>query len=135
MSQQLTRLLFASLVLILAVVVSFAQNNLTAKANNLQPAPSAAEETDRVRDGLIGAVRRVRTEVVKLMTVSGKVVEDSKRIVVLERPPWPRGRAGGRDVERCLPRSNGLICHFRRGHANIPSGCIGQVLSCLTTAL
>ena len=82
MSQQLTRLLFASLVLILAVVVSFAQNNLTAKANNLQPAPSAAEETDRVRDGLIGAVRRVRTEVVKLMTVSGKVVEDSKRILL-----------------------------------------------------
>ena len=82
MSQQLTRFFFAFLSLTLAVTASFGQNNLTAKANNLRPATPVAEETDRARDGLIGPVRRVRTEVAKLMTVSGKVVEDSKRLLL-----------------------------------------------------
>src|SRR5438552_2235992 len=82
MSQQLTRVFFAFLSLTLAVTASFAQNNLTAKANNLQPTTPVAEETDRARDGLIGPVRRVRTEVAKLMTVSGKVVEDNKRVLL-----------------------------------------------------
>ena len=82
MSQQLTRVFFAFLSLTLAVTASFAQNNLTAKANNLQPATPVAEETDSARDGLIGPVRRVRTEVAKLMTVSGKVVEDNKRVLL-----------------------------------------------------
>ena len=61
------------------------QTNLTAKANNFQPQPStngADNETDRVRDGLIGPVRRVRTEVVKLSNAGGKTVEDSKRTVL-----------------------------------------------------
>ncbi len=62
------------------------QTNLAAKANNFQPQPSTANsadnETDRVRDGLIGPVRRVRTEVVKLSNAAGKTVEDSKRTVL-----------------------------------------------------
>jgi TonB family protein len=81
MYPQLTRLLFTSLSLILAVSAGFAQKNLTAKAN-LQPSSTVATETDRVRDGLVGPVRRVRTEVVKLTNSAGKTVEDTKRVLL-----------------------------------------------------
>jgi len=81
MYPQLTRLLFASVSLILAVSGGFAQNNLTAKAN-LQPSSTVASESDRARDGLVGPVRRVRTEVVKLTTSGGKTVEDPKRVLL-----------------------------------------------------
>jgi TonB family protein len=40
--------------------------------------PSAANsrvESDRIRDGLVGPVRRIRTEVVKLSSMEGKIVE------------------------------------------------------------
>jgi TonB family protein len=63
------------------VSAAFGQNNLSAKANSLQPAASG-NESDRVRDGLQGPVRRIRTEVVKLSTGSGKAVEDGKRVVL-----------------------------------------------------
>lgn len=79
---QVTRIFFACLSLTLAVTASFGQNNLTAKANNLQPTAAVAEETDRIRDGLLGPVRRVRTEVAKLANVSGKPVEDNKRVLL-----------------------------------------------------
>ena len=86
MSKQATRLTFAVLSLALMIATAAGQTNLTAKANNFQPQPSAANgadnETDRVRDGLIGPVRRVRTEVVKLSNAGGKTVEDSKRAVL-----------------------------------------------------
>jgi len=81
MYPQLTRLFFTSLSLILAVSAGFAQNNLAAKAN-LQPSNSVASETDRVRDGLVGPVRRVRTEVVKLTNSGGKTVEDTRRVLL-----------------------------------------------------
>ena len=62
---------------------ALAQSNLTAKANSPQPVPSAAaEETDRIRDGLVGPVRRVRTEVAKLSDETGKTLEGKH--VVLE---------------------------------------------------
>jgi TonB family protein len=62
--------------------ISFAQNNLTAKANSIQPQPvSTIAESDRVKDGLAGPVRRVRTEVAKLSNASGTVVED-KRVLL-----------------------------------------------------
>ncbi len=61
---------------------AFAQSNLTAKANNPQPVPAAAaEETDRNRDGLLGPVRRVRTEVAKLSNETGKT-QESKHAVL-----------------------------------------------------
>ena len=85
MSKQATRLTFAVLSLALMIATASGQTNLTAKANNFQPQPStngADNETDRVRDGLIGPVRRVRTEVVKLSNAGGKTVEDSKRTVL-----------------------------------------------------
>ena len=86
MSKQATRLTFAVLSLALMIATASGQTNLTAKSNNFQPQPStpngADNETDRVRDGLIGPVRRVRTEVVKLSNAGGKSVEDSKRTVL-----------------------------------------------------
>ena len=60
---------------------ALAQSNLTAKANVLQPAPAIAVESDRVRDGLLGPVRRVRTEVAKLSHQSGKVLEGKHAIL------------------------------------------------------
>jgi TonB family protein len=58
-----------------------AQSNLTAKASVAKPAPAAVEETDRLRDGLVGPVRRVRTEVVKLSNESGKVSEGKHAVL------------------------------------------------------
>ena len=59
-----------------------AQNNLTAKANSIQPQPvSTIAESDRVRDGLAGPVRRVRTEVAKLSNANGTPVEE-KRVLL-----------------------------------------------------
>jgi len=58
------------------------QSNLTAKASPAKPAPAAAlEETDRTRDGLLGPVRRVRTEVVKLSNETGKLLEGKHNVL------------------------------------------------------
>ncbi len=74
-----------ALILCCAVAVSgevVAQNNLTAKVTSMQPQPVAPLiETDRVRDGLAGPVRRVRTEVAKLSSIAGRVTEE-KRVVL-----------------------------------------------------
>jgi protein TonB len=58
-----------------------AQSNLTAKANASRPNPTAVEESDRVRDGLVGPVRRIRTEVVKLSNESGKLLEGKHAVL------------------------------------------------------
>ena len=59
-----------------------AQTNLTASAGSIQPQPvSAVAESDRTRDGLVGPVRRVRTETAKLSNDSGKLTE-SKRVTL-----------------------------------------------------
>ena len=57
-----------------------AQNGLTAKAGSTS-AVTAPAETDRSRDGLIGPVRRVRTEVAKLSNADGRMAE-SKHVLV-----------------------------------------------------
>ena len=63
---------------------SMAQSNLSAKVNTLQPrSVSAPVESDRVKDGLIGPVRRVRTEVVKLMAAEGRIVEGKRSLLEL----------------------------------------------------
>ena len=59
-----------------------AQSNLTAKAGNA-PATAPVVETDRSRDGLIGPVRRVRTEVAKLLTADGGKQEGKHQVVEL----------------------------------------------------
>lgn len=75
--------LLLSLIILAGTSVASAQNNLTAKANSIQPQPvSKPSETDRVRDGLAGPVRRVKTEVAKLSSANGQSKED--RRVVLE---------------------------------------------------
>jgi periplasmic protein TonB len=56
-----------------------AQSNLTAKAGSAPAAP--AVESDRSRDGLIGPVRRVRTEVAKLTTADGRQAEGKHTLV------------------------------------------------------
>jgi TonB family protein len=69
-------LAFVASTLTLVVSNTFAQTNLTAKATVPQPAPAAiVPESDRIRDGLVGPVRRVRTEVAKLLNENGKVIE------------------------------------------------------------
>jgi len=82
MSKQVIRIAFAGLSLTMMFAMARGQGNLTAKANNLQPAAEASGDTDRARDGLVGPVRRVRTEVVKLSTVGGKSIEDNKRTLL-----------------------------------------------------
>src|SRR6266849_3560541 len=82
MSKQVTRILFTLLLVSWMVTAAFGQTNLSAKANSLQPAAPSGNESDRLRDGLQGPVRRIRTEVVKLSTASGKTVEDGKRVVL-----------------------------------------------------
>lgn len=64
-------------------VSSQAQSNLSAKANNLRPAVSAPVESDRLKDGMVGPVRRVRTEVVKLLASEGKIVEGKRALLEL----------------------------------------------------
>ncbi len=72
----------AALILFSVSSNNFAQSNLTAKANSIQPQPAAAPvESDRIRDGLVGPVRRVRTEVVKLATLDGRLVEGKRSLL------------------------------------------------------
>ena len=63
---------------------SLAQSNLSARVNPLQPrSVSAPVESDRVKDGLLGPVRRVRTEVVKLIAAEGRIVEGKRSLLEL----------------------------------------------------
>jgi protein TonB len=81
MSQQVTRILSAVFLLTWIVTIASGQN-LTAKASSFQPAGGSGNESDRARDGLLGPVRRVRTEVVRLSTSAGKILEDDKRVLL-----------------------------------------------------
>ncbi len=60
---------------------TLAQSNLTAKANVFPATAPSAVETDRVRDGLVGPVRRVRTEIAKLSSESGRQVEGKHAVL------------------------------------------------------
>ena len=69
--------------LVLTAAAASAQTNqtgLTAKAGTA-PAATAPVETDRSRDGLVGPVRRVRTEVAKLVMTDGRMGE-AKHVLV-----------------------------------------------------
>ena len=58
------------------------QKSLTAKNTTAPPQPvSAAAESDRSRDGLVGPVRRVRTEVLKLSNEGGKLTEGKRALL------------------------------------------------------
>jgi len=63
-------------------ITTLAQSNLTAKANVPHAAPAGAVvESDRTRDGLTGPVRRVRTEVAKLSSETGKLLEGKHAVL------------------------------------------------------
>lgn len=68
------RFCFIALCLLLLSPAANAQSNATARAGNA-PATNPVMESDRSRDGLIGPVRRVRTEVAKLTNADGKQAE------------------------------------------------------------
>jgi TonB family protein len=74
------RLSYITLALLLFAATASAQSKLTAKAGNA-PAVNAPVESDRSRDGLIGPVRRVRTEVAKLINADGRPAE-GKHVLV-----------------------------------------------------
>ena len=83
-----------------------AQSNLTAKANSFQPQPvSAAVESDRVRDGLAGPVRRVRTEVAKIVNADGAIGEGKR--VVLETAAYDI--KGGKTENQYFPVSGSAL--------------------------
>lgn len=69
----------AAFVVVASCSAALAQK-LTARANSLQPSVNTIE-SDRVRDGLVGPVRRVRTEIVKLVSQDGRVVEGKRALL------------------------------------------------------
>jgi len=71
MFRMFNRLCLITLCLMGLSAAASAQTNLTAKAGSA-PATAPVAETDRSRDGLIGPVRRVRTEVAKLLSADGQ---------------------------------------------------------------
>ena len=80
MQKLIVKLSLMSLVTLTIGVSALAQTNLTAK--NTDPrGPAPVAETDRVRDGLVGPVRRVRTAVAKLSTENGKPVEGKESVI------------------------------------------------------
>jgi TonB family protein len=82
MSILLKRLCLITLGLMVSAAAATAQSNLTAKAG-VAPAAGPAVESDRSRDGLIGPVRRVRTEVAKLSSADGRQAEGKHAVVEL----------------------------------------------------
>jgi len=79
MSRSVTKICFVCICLLTFGSVASAQTGATARAGNVSAQPVA--ESDRSRDGLIGPVRRVRTEVAKLISQDGKPVE-SKHVIL-----------------------------------------------------
>src|SRR6185503_7950912 len=80
MSRMLTRFCLVTLCLMGLSAAASAQSPLTAKAGSA-PAVSPAVESDRSRDGLTGPVRRVRTEIAKLLTANGTQSEAQHKLV------------------------------------------------------
>jgi len=61
---------------------SLAQSGLSAKAKSFQSQQASVfVESDRIKDGLIGPVRRVRTEVVKIASQDGGLVEGKRALL------------------------------------------------------
>jgi protein TonB len=71
---RLSSFMLCFLVFAVAASAQTGQNGVTAKVAN-SPAAAPVVETDRSRDGLIGPVRRVRTEISKLSSADGKLAE------------------------------------------------------------
>jgi TonB family protein len=80
MFRMFNRLCLITLCLMGLSAAASAQTNLTAKAGSA-PATAPVVESDRSRDGLIGPVRRVRTEVAKLLSAEGRPQEGKHQVV------------------------------------------------------
>ena len=79
----LNRFLSLTLVIACPTLIVEAQRAQRTKPNNLQPTASAnADGNNRTQDGLVGPVRRIRSEVVKVVTTDGKIVETGKRVLL-----------------------------------------------------
>lgn len=73
---------FCAIAIFAFSITTWAQSNLTAKANVAPSSPATTvAESDRTRDGLVGPVRRVRTEVAKLSTETGKLQEGKHAVL------------------------------------------------------
>ena len=81
MQTLIVKLSLMALLTLTLSVSAIAQTNLTAKNNTDPRGPAPVAETDRVRDGLVGPVRRVRTAVAKLSTENGKSVEGKESVI------------------------------------------------------
>jgi len=81
MVRRIGNFLLSTLALVAFSANAQAQSNLTAKSGAPPTVPTAAVETDRSRDGLVGPVRRVRTEVVKLSNETGKTAEGKRAVL------------------------------------------------------
>ncbi|HKO60860.1 MAG TPA: TonB family protein [Pyrinomonadaceae bacterium] len=83
MQTLIAKLSLMALVTFSLTVTALGQSTLTAKVNTTEPPRGAApiSETDRLRDGLVGPVRRVRTAVSKLFVENGKAVEGKQSVI------------------------------------------------------
>jgi TonB family protein len=77
------RILSLSLVIASQTLIVAAQR-AQSKTSSFQPTAASvnADENDRARDGLVGPVRRIRSEVVKVASADGKIVETGKRVLL-----------------------------------------------------
>jgi len=79
----LGRILSLTLIIACQAIIVAGQRTQSAKNSSVQPTASVnADENDRARDGLVGPVRRIRSEIVKVVTSDGKVVEAGKRTLL-----------------------------------------------------
>ncbi len=74
-------LLLIALVFSASWMSAIAQSNLTAKATVAASPATPVVESDRTRDGLVGPVRRVRTEIAKLSSETGKRLEGKRTVL------------------------------------------------------
>jgi TonB family protein len=81
MLTSLGRFIFCAAILLGSSAASYGQSNLTAKANVFEPAAPRVTESDRTRDGLVGPVRRVRTEIAKLSNENGRQLEGKHAVL------------------------------------------------------
>jgi len=80
----LGRILSLTLIIACQAVIVAGQRSQSAKNNSFRPSTASAnaDENDRARDGLVGPVRRIRSEVVKVINTDGKIVETGKRVLL-----------------------------------------------------
>lgn len=109
----------ATLVLFSLNPNAFAQSGLTKKAKRFQTQPATVlVESDRIKDGLVGPVRRVRTEVVKLASLDGRLVEGKRALLEVvaydikgnkienQYYPVPGGTITGKEVYKYDDKGN-----------------------------